>query len=135
MKQTNQDIEDNRCYTNVNLSFEARKNSVLEAKTILKKYHQEHLLDFYNDLPDNKKQAFIDQILHIDFEHIFSLYEASKKDEIIPNNVIEPLPYTIKESLNKSEKNRLEGIGKKAIRHKEYAVVTLAGGQRYKTWL
>ena len=39
-----------------------------KAKELVKKYHQEHLLKFYDDLDDEKKKELLDQILTINFD-------------------------------------------------------------------
>ena len=99
------------------------------AKAILEKYHQEHLLNFYDELNNNEKEFLIKQIFNINFEQIFNLYEASKTDEVIPKNLIEPLDYNVKKDLSLEEKFYYKEIGKQLIKNKKYAVVTLAGGQ------
>ena len=53
-----------------------------EAKFLLKKYNQEHLLNGYENLDENKKKMLLDQIFSIDFELINSLYENTKKELI-----------------------------------------------------
>lgn len=99
------------------------------AKSILKKYNQEHLLNFYDELNNEEKIALINQIFHIDFNQIFDLYEASKTDEIIPHNVIEPLKYKVKNQLSQDEITYYEEISKDVFINNKYAVVTMAGGQ------
>ena len=100
------------------------------AKKILKKYNQEHLLSFYDELDDDKKSYLINQICNINFDQIFSLYEASKTDEVIPTNVIEPLKYTEKYKLTDDESLYFSLIGEDVIKLNGLAVVTMAGGQR-----
>lgn len=99
------------------------------AKDILKKYNQEHLLNFYDELNDDEKNMLIEQICNIDFDKIFNLYEASKTDEVIPTNLIEPLPYIDKSKLSMDEINFYSNIGSKFISQNKFAVVTMAGGQ------
>lgn len=99
------------------------------AKDILKKYNQQHLLNFYDELNNEEKEALVNQICRIDFKQIFDLYEASKIDEVIPHNLIEPLKYDIKSQLSKEEFSYYENIGINALN--KCCVVTLAGGQRY----
>ena len=41
-----------------------------KAKELVKKYHQEHLLKFYDELDADKKKELVDQILSIDFDLI-----------------------------------------------------------------
>lgn len=100
-----------------------------KAKDVLEKYHQEHLLNFYDELNNEEKAFLINQICHIDFEQIFNLYEASKIDEVIPQNLIEPLAYIVKKDLTNEEIAYYEQIGKEIILNRKCAVVTLAGGQ------
>lgn len=99
------------------------------AKNILKKYNQEHLLNFYDELNNEEKEALINQICNIDFKQIFNLYEASKIDEVIPTNSIEPLPYDVKSQLSKDEINYYKQVGLNILSKNKCAVVTLAGGQ------
>ncbi len=99
------------------------------ANSILEKYHQEHLLNFYNELNNEQKTLLVNQICSINFQQIFDLYEASKTDEVIPLNLIEPLAYTIKSKLTKDQIDYYENIGNTIIKNNEFAVVTLAGGQ------
>lgn len=99
------------------------------AKSILAEYHQEHLLNFYDELDDTNKELLVNQICRIDFEQIFDLYEASKIDEVIPPSFIEPLRYKVKAQLSNDEIAYYEAIGMDAILHLKCAVVTMAGGQ------
>lgn len=100
-----------------------------KAKEILKKYHQEHLLAFYDELNNEEKEFLVNQICNINFEQIFNLYEASKIDEVIPHNLIEPLPYFIKNKLPKEDAVIYKNIGEETIKNGKFAVVTMAGGQ------
>ena len=48
-----------------------------KAKEILKKYNQEHLLQFYDELSEEQKNILINQILNMNFEQILNLYNNS----------------------------------------------------------
>ena len=48
-------------------------NTLEEAKVILKKYNQEHLLNGYENLDEKKQKQLLNQIMNIDFELIKSL--------------------------------------------------------------
>lgn len=104
------------------------EHSLEEIRHILKKYGQEHLLSFYNNIQDaNRKEKFLKQIKEIDYELISSLYnqnENVKKDK----DRIEPIDFIDKYKLNGDYKY-YEEIGRKSLKNGELAVVTMAGGQ------
>lgn len=99
-----------------------------EAKAILKKYGQDHLLNHYEKLEEGKQKILLDQIQNIDFELINSLYQSTKKSTKHVEDQIEPIDYLDKYKLNDKYKY-YENIGKKAIREGKLAAVTMAGGQ------
>ena len=73
-----------------------------EAKSILKKYNQEHILNGYDNLDENKKQVLLNQIFDTDFELIKSLYANTKKQLDNNDDKIEPMDY-----MDKLEKMQL----------------------------
>ena len=99
-----------------------------EAKSLLKKYNQEHLLNRYEELEESKKKKLINQILNIDFELINHLYSNTKKEENENNDKIEPMEYLDKNKLYDNYKH-YENIGREAIQAGKLAAVTMAGGQ------
>ena len=101
----------------------------VKAKDIVKKYNQEQLLTFYNELSEKAKEELLDQILEIDFEKVNRLYETTKQELEIKEDKIEPMKYIDKLKLSEEEKERLEKIGANIISKGEYAVATMAGGQ------
>ena len=103
-------------------------NTLEEAKFILKKHNQEHILNHYDTLDDNKKKELLDQIFKIDFDLIDSLYKNTKNQFETPDDVIEPMEYYDKYKLNDKYKY-YENIGKHAIKEGKLAAVTMAGGQ------
>lgn len=103
-------------------------NKLEEAKAILKKFNQEHLLNGYEKLDDKKKQELLEQILNIDFELIKSLYNNTTKEPQENDDVIEPMEYLDKNKLYDDYKY-YENIGKRAIKEGKLAAVTMAGGQ------
>lgn len=100
-----------------------------QCKNILEKYNQEHLLEFYDLLDDDKKGMLLNQILNIDFEQISNLYKKSYIEEE-KNDVITPLPYFDKTKLSNEDIAYYQQIGLNSIKNNEFAVITLAGGQR-----
>ena len=73
------------------------------AMNCLKKYNQEHLLNNYEKLSDEKKMKLLDQILTIDFNQIKNLYEETKKQISFANDKIEPIEYVDKSTLAPEE--------------------------------
>ena len=96
---------------------------------ILKKYHQEHLLQFYDELTNAQKELFLTQILSIPFDKICDLYENSKFEVYHSTENIEPLHYMCKDALSQEDISFYTTIGNKAIKNGEVGVITLAGGQ------
>ncbi len=95
---------------------------------ILKKYNQEHLLNGYNELDEQKQKKLINQIKTIDFELINQLYQNTKHETKHEIGEITPIDYLDKYKL-KDEYKYYENIGKKAIKEGKLAAVTMAGGQ------
>lgn len=100
-----------------------------KAKEILKKYNQEHLLYFYDELSEEEKNILINQILNINFEKIINLYVNSKKNEDLSEVTISPLSHLEKDKLTEKESNHYIQIGEAIIKNNQVAVVTMAGGQ------
>lgn len=105
------------------------EDKLKSAKEILKKYNQEHLLYFYNELSEKEKDILINQILHINFKKIINLYINSKKNEDLSNIEISPLPHIEKDKLTQNELTYYTQIGDSIIKNNQIAVVTMAGGQ------
>ena len=99
-----------------------------EVKSILKKYSQEHLLNHYDELSEEKKKELLEQINDIDFELVNDLYNSTKQTKTKNDDKIEAIDYLDKFKLN-DEYKYYENIGKKAIKEGKLAAVTMAGGQ------
>ena len=91
-------------------------NELKKAKNILKKYNQEHLLYFNDKLYNNEKEILLNQILKIDFKQILDLYEASKTDEIINYEDIQPLKYIDKNELSNVDLINYSDVGEAYIK-------------------
>ena len=102
-------------------------NTLEEAKYILKKYHQEHLLNGYDKLDEQKKEKLLNQIFNICIELINKLYDNTKNPNVSEDK-IEPMEYLDKYKLNDKYKY-YEKLGKDAIKEGKLAAVTMAGGQ------
>lgn len=96
---------------------------------LLRIYRQEHIIKLLNQLEGKEKEELIEQINKIDFHQITELYDNTKKEIEIKENKIENIAYLDKAKLSKEQKEEFDSLGEIAIRNKEYAVVTMAGGQ------
>ena len=104
-------------------------DKIEEAKKVLKKYNQEHIIKLLEKLDDEKKNELVNQINNIDFHQISELYANTKKEIEIKENKIESISYLDKAKLSKKEKEKFDELGANAIKNGQYAVVTMAGGQ------
>lgn len=106
----------------------------LLAKSKLEKYGQEHLLKFYDELNKDERENLLNDILTINFEQVKTLFSGINQEDKFANDKIEPIKYVDKEKMPEEDKKYYNQIGEKCIKNNEYAVVTMAGGQRNKTW-
>ena len=84
---------------------------IQEIKHTLKKYKQEHLLNFYDKLDEKKQKKLLEQINRIDFELINSLYKKTKDGVKQDETNVEPIHFIDKYKLN-SDYKYYEDIGK-----------------------
>lgn len=104
-------------------------NDIEKAKQILEQYNQNHIINLLNKLDEKRQIELANQVLSIDFHQIMELYDNTKREIEIKQNKIEPITYLDKAKLSKQEKERFINIGKEVLSKKQYAVVTMAGGQ------
>lgn len=96
-------------------------------KEILKKYNQEHLLLFYNELTCEEQKELICSIESIDFQKLSRLKNISDNVSNIDN--VEPVSAVKKQNYTEYQLEALKSRGRKIIENGSYAVVTMAGGQ------
>ena len=96
-----------------------------EAKELLEKNNQSHLLEFFDELNDDQKEHLLEQISEIDFDLIKLIENADTPDE---RGVITPLDaeVSIKEIEENADKFRAKGV--EAIKEGKVAALLLAGG-------
>lgn len=96
-----------------------------EAKELLEKNNQSHLLEYFDELNDEQKEHLLEQISEIDFDLIKLIENADTPDE---RGVITPLDaeVSIKDIEENAEKFRALGI--EAIKEGKVAALLLAGG-------
>lgn len=92
-----------------------------EAMEKLEKYGQEHVLKYYDELPDEQKNTLIEQIDRTDFTVIGQAAETGKRGIIAPIKAM-----TIPEI--DMGRERFERIGMEAIKAGKLGAVLLAGG-------
>lgn len=103
------------------------KDKLNLVKNILAKYHQEHLLAFYDELSPEQQHKLIEQILSIDFNQILTLYKNSFLEDA--KSTITPLIHIEKSALSSREIDNYIKIGEKIIKSNHFAIITMAGGQ------
>ena len=96
-----------------------------EAKELLEKNNQSHVLEYFDELNDDQKENLLKQISEIDFDLIKLIESADTPDE---RGVITPLDaeVSIKEIEENADKFRAKGI--EAIKEGKVAALLLAGG-------
>lgn len=104
-------------------------NKLQKVSDILEKYNQKHLIQFYDELDDNQKEALLNQILSINFQEIFDLYDASMLPENFSLKDLSPLEHVEKSNFSEEEIRFYSNIGENLIKQNSFAVVTMAGGQ------
>ena len=94
----------------------------------LKKYDQEHLIYFYDQLNTEEKNILLNQIRNTDFDFLNKLYVNSYNDETIEYSRITPIDYYVKKSFSEGDRMLYQNIGENIIKQGKLAVITLAGG-------
>jgi UDP-N-acetylglucosamine pyrophosphorylase len=101
-----------------------------EARELVKKYNQEHLLKFYHLLNQNDKDLLINEILAIDFELIQSTYNEMRNKQVNEKTYkLRPLRAKNLKMYSKEEKENFYRIGINSISEGRVAVYLVAGGQ------
>lgn len=95
------------------------------SKDILKKYGQEHILDYYDELNENEKDELLSQIEMTDFSVLENLEE---KDISSKRGKFEPLGAVTVEDIAEN-REKYYSAGAEAIKNGKVGAVLLAGGQ------
>ena len=104
-----------------------------QTQKTLKKYKQEQVLRFWDELEKSQQEQFLGQLASLDFAELKGLvgsHVLAKPDKFVPKD-ISPAPFFPRRP--REEQKELYGkarqIGEKAIRDGEVAALTVAGGQ------
>ncbi len=101
-----------------------------EIENLLKKYGQEQLLAFYDELTEEGQDALLADISNIDFELMKQLHKsAGKPTENNKNAVLSPIEAADKTKMADSDKDSYYGAGIEQLKLGKVAAVTMAGGQ------
>jgi len=92
----------------------------------LKKYNQEHLIEYLDELNDVEKDLLLKQIDHLDFDLIQSIYANRNSEVNLNDNKVTPITGVV---LNEDEYKAAFELGVESIKKGEVAVVLMAGGQ------
>ena len=106
-----------------------------EAIKKLYEFKQEHVIDYLDEIEKvdiTKQEELIEQILKTNFEQINRLFKQTKEEKLLEKQKIEAIEYMSKEKLTFNQKQEFMTLAEKVFTKGEYAVVTMAGGQRYK---
>lgn len=96
------------------------------AKNVLKKYGQEHILAYYEELGDKEKAELLSQIELIDFSVLENLNEENRHSS--KRGKFEPLGAVMIEDIDRNS-DKYYPAGAEAIKNGKVAAVLLAGGQ------
>ena len=100
--------------------------NLTEARALLEKNGQSHVLRYEGELSDAQREGLLSQIEQIDFSLIESVKRENRE---VPKGAITPLPGAMTTAQIAAEKEALTEIGLAAIRQNKVAAVLLAGGQ------
>lgn len=105
------------------------ENNKTRAIEILKKFNQEHIIDWMNKLNDEEQNKLVEQIVNLNIEQVVDLYNNLSQTFEIGNKKIEKISATDIDKLPKDQFDNYKNIGIDVIKDGRYAVVTMAGGQ------
>ncbi len=106
--------------------MEKNYNKAIE---ILKKYHQEHIIEYIDKADTELKNELIKQVLEIDFDELKELYEKTFEELYVDLEELSPISGVNPDKLSKKELEDYEKIGASIIKNNKFAVATMAGGQ------
>ena len=104
-------------------------NKEKQAREILNKYNQNHIVEWMDKVDRKTKDLIVDQVFDIDFEELERLYDNVNKVKEKKNYNITPIEVTNKELIDAKQKEEYYNLGEKVLENNELAIITLAGGQ------
>ena len=95
-------------------------------KRLLKKYNEDKLLNYYDNLEINDKNKLREDIKKVNFKLMHTLYTNSKYDEELDMKKVSSLKVIT--SLSKKDKTKYTKVGENLIKKNGYGIVLLAAG-------
>lgn len=95
----------------------------------LKKFNQDHIIDWMNKLNEEEKDKLEEQVLNLNIEQVIDMYNNLSQTFEIGDKKIEKISVTDIDKLSKEDFDNLKNTGIEIIKNGKYAVVTMAGGQ------
>ena len=96
---------------------------------ILKKFNQEHVINWMGKLNEEEKEKLVNQVVNLNIEQVVDLYNNLSKTFEIGDKKIEKISATDIDKLSKEEFDTYKNKGIDVIKSGQYAVVTMAGDQ------
>ena len=100
-----------------------------KAKEILKKYNQEHIIEWMDKQTPDIKEKLVKQVLEIDLEELKNLYNKVQRGIVKKEWDVTPIRAAIKDKLSEEEEKTYINAGEEVLKNNQYAVITMAGGQ------
>src|SRR5271155_1589253 len=92
----------------------------------LRKYHQEHVLRFWDQLSESEQRGLVEQLQGLDLELLQGLFAQKKSYPIPSSDQIKPVPVL---PMLSPDNDRYRRLGEEALRAGRVAALVVAGGQ------
>lgn len=102
-----------------------------QALDLLKSFHQEHLLQFYDELSDESKIKLLNQIDHLDLKEICRARSrlSDSKQEATQSGQLDPIQAGSWDEFREDEQEKFAAAGWELLRQGKAGAIVVAGGQ------
>lgn len=101
----------------------------LKAEEIVNQYEQGQLLRFVNSLSGEERNRLAEQILHVDFEQLASIWKDNANASADTTASISPIPFVDWDKLPEKEQRLYTEAGWQLLRDGKVGAIVVAGGQ------
>ncbi|WP_051620524.1 UTP--glucose-1-phosphate uridylyltransferase [Paenibacillus sp. UNC451MF] len=107
--------------------METRKE---EAQALLSQYHQEHLLQFYDELNDSSKGKLLDQIEQLDLEAVCKVWRRmpDSQVELLDGRQLSSIPACSWDEFTDEEQGKYAAAGWELLQQGKVGAIVVAGG-------